>query len=262
MSVWRERRKWVASPNRQATKVCEQCGVTFARPRVYSAKQWEERRYCSRSCAWKGRAREQVEITCEGCGKMFRVKLSRFKRQQSVRFCSMGCRDPGDCTKCGEPAIAKGLCKYHYRQQPAQKAKAAAAKHRKGPSMVERRAKKRKQTKTCKQCGVVFSRGMKLSNAQWEGKRFCSFPCGCRARRMDPEEVRENKRRYRAERAEKYRALAQEWRDRNREHVRKKGRDRYWKMTGFQYNRMLLRQRRSQALLRMEKRNQGREAQR
>ncbi len=36
-------------------KTCDQCGTAISRPRGYSQRQWEDRRFCSPSCRCLGR---------------------------------------------------------------------------------------------------------------------------------------------------------------------------------------------------------------
>jgi hypothetical protein len=90
---------------------------------------------------------------------------------------------------------------------------------------------------------------------------------------MHPERTLQLKRERRAKNPEKERARAREWKRKNApkrrewerryraeneragEKHRQDSRERYWAMSGIEYNRRLLRQRRQSALKRMAKRN-------
>jgi len=43
--------------------------------------------------------------------------------------------------------------------------------------------------KTCERCGCLFSRARKLSNSQWENRRYCSKSCGAKQITISDQEI-------------------------------------------------------------------------
>lgn len=85
---------------------------------------------------------------------------------------------------CEADAHAKGMCTSHYgrwyRDQTPHLREAYNAKRRRGISNAERKARaeaKLTSTKTCEECGDVFSRQPGRADRQWESARFCSRTC-------------------------------------------------------------------------------------
>ena len=74
-----------ARRKRPSSAVCEGCGLTFA-PQPKTAG-----RFCSATCA--GNAPQQVEITCQVCGKTRWVKPSVVAKGHG-RYCSTVCSSP------------------------------------------------------------------------------------------------------------------------------------------------------------------------
>lgn len=94
-----------------------------------------------------------------------------------------GCCSHGGCA---EPIYAKRMCKLHYgrdyQARNRKKFQAYNARRRKtGLNRAEiaaRAAEFRAQTKTCRECGEVFSPRRNMARSQWARAEFCGQSCG------------------------------------------------------------------------------------
>lgn len=66
-------------------KKCHTCQSKFVRPRGYSNKQWESRRYCKLTCIKIDR---RTKATCIGCSAIFSQP-----RHLSKKFCTRKCKE-------------------------------------------------------------------------------------------------------------------------------------------------------------------------
>lgn len=76
------------------TKICDECGTEFDRPRAQSNSSWAKRQFCSRKCAASARpkAAEFAPKTCQMCGALYEKNRHTSRAQWEVsRFCSMSC---------------------------------------------------------------------------------------------------------------------------------------------------------------------------
>ena len=89
-------------------KTCIYCGKEFLADR-------KSRQYCSNSCKSKHQNelnpqnKEQIEVTCERCGKKFFVIKSRYDKSSKF-YCSFECtknRVKTNCTQCGKEINVK-----------------------------------------------------------------------------------------------------------------------------------------------------------
>lgn len=129
------------------TKVCPQCGKTFARGKESNAR-WAVRIYCTKDCSARGAAqnnrekvRVQPEKTCIKCGEVFYKTTKMSQSEWEVRkYCSIECR----VTPVGLPTYDE---------------------------------------KTCRYCGTAFTRNKsEVSITGWRKQEYCSNACSAKAR--------------------------------------------------------------------------------
>jgi hypothetical protein len=117
---------------KRPSKLCEQCGERYERRYGASDVQWEQKRFCSRTCFAASRRRTTLPTkACAQCG----LRFERHPKHSHVQWeekqtCSRGCRTKfalEPCPGCGErvkkhaaaysnhrPGL-KGLCEPCYR---------------------------------------------------------------------------------------------------------------------------------------------------
>lgn len=66
-------------PDDPNVKRCEHCGIEVARPKGYSRRQWEERRFCSRECRSLFSRAPRPGCGC-GCGEVVVLRKRKFIR--------------------------------------------------------------------------------------------------------------------------------------------------------------------------------------
>lgn len=73
-------------------KNCLWCGKSFCKSPHYSYSQWDEKKFCSRSCSCLYRTKDQRTLKkCPNCGKIFITQLNKIKRGFRI-FCCSKCR--------------------------------------------------------------------------------------------------------------------------------------------------------------------------
>lgn len=84
----------VSASTPASNRRCEICGAEFIKPPKYSARQWAERRFCSRVCQGRHRSKFPPDSAlivlskrgCRYCGKVFQ------KSCRNEVHCSVACR--------------------------------------------------------------------------------------------------------------------------------------------------------------------------
>src|SRR4051812_5662306 len=74
------------------TKICEQCGEVFPRPKERTHAAWRARKYCGHSCSIKSRTKFGTSKRCIQCGKVFyRDRFRTNEAWKARKFCSQSC---------------------------------------------------------------------------------------------------------------------------------------------------------------------------
>ncbi len=116
-------------PEYSRSKLCQQCGHSFERPKL-SRAQWATIKHCSKRCAWKSRPRKRkLTAYCHQCGVPFEPYA------KSMQYCSNKCsglsRQINDgLTKSQRHARKNGITKFgspEYRSLISNRTKKAMA---------------------------------------------------------------------------------------------------------------------------------------
>lgn len=169
------------------TKICEYCGKTFNRLPDLSNRQWAERRFCSRKCVSLSLQKRKL-IICAHCGKGFQVYQSSSQKFCSTSCANKGkSRSRPTWLSSPENKMSALISRKEYFQARQQYRNCEYCNN---PFPVGPKSKRRFCSRHCKDrwwsehrletmfclyCGKPFQRSTK--SARRSKKKFCSRRC-------------------------------------------------------------------------------------
>lgn len=145
---------------------CETCGIEFLTPA--SEIRRGRGRFCSKKCygKWLSKIKDRkLEKRCSQCGKLFKVKRSRYKIR---KFCSIKC--------CNDSKGVLLTCQYCSKGFKAPPSKGSIRKYCSWECRILAIAVK-KYRKVCMHCGKVYF----VYKRDEAGTQFCSKECKIKA---------------------------------------------------------------------------------
>lgn len=155
------------------SKLCAQCGGEMNKPHKYSQKQWEAKKFCSRTCSAESRKKGSA-VSCAQCGTQIELPPSRIK---AANFCSRGCASAFRETKVEKPC---NWCGKPVKRVPSLMQDTVYCGHEcLGKGTARDRGQSEPIKSNCLQCGVSF-----VSYAS-DNRKYCSQDCSIDASRQE-----------------------------------------------------------------------------